>query len=153
MRSRDELDEERAHRAAGATAARDRAERERARVERAEHELADVQRVALAALGDPAQRRLLDRTAEGSLDERRDGRVVERSSSRRRAPASFHSETIASGQGSPVRTVATTNALPVAVRCSTSAADTGSSSCASSTPMHDLAPVRPLGQRRRRCGA
>jgi hypothetical protein len=56
------------------------------------------------------------------------------SSSSRCEPASFHSETIASGHGSPERTVATVNAVPVSVRWSTSAADTGSSNCASSTP-------------------
>ena len=58
----------------------------------------------------------------------------------RSAPASFQSDTMASGHGSPVRTVAMMNALPVTVRCSTSAADTGSSSCASSTPMTTLRP-------------
>ena len=69
------------------------------------------------------------------------------SSCMRSAPASFQSDTIASGHGSPVRTVAMTKALPVTVRWSTSAADTGSSSCASSTPMTTLRPSGPLGQR------
>ena len=64
----------------------------------------------------------------------------------RRAPASFHSDTIASGHGSPERTVASTNAVPVFVRCRTSAADTGSSSCASSTLSDDAAPAGALDQ-------
>ncbi len=59
---------------------------------------------------------------------------LRRSSSSRCAPASFHSETIASGQGSPERTVATTKTPESVARCSTSAADAGSSRWASSTP-------------------
>lgn len=52
----------------------------------------------------------------------------------RAAPASFHSDSIASGQGSALRTVANTNAVALLIRCRTSAAEVGSSSCASSTP-------------------
>ena len=52
----------------------------------------------------------------------------------RRAPRlSFHSDAIASGHGSPVRTVASTNAVLVVTRCKTSAADVSSRSWASST--------------------
>ena len=54
--------------------------------------------------------------------------------STRRAPPSFHSATIASGHGSPARTVASTNAVPVVARCCTSVAEVGSRRCASSTP-------------------
>src|ERR1700750_2408089 len=53
----------------------------------------------------------------------------------RRAVSSFHNDTIASGHGSPARTVASTNAAPDVARCKTSAAEIGSSSCASSTPI------------------
>ena len=60
---------------------------------------------------------------------------LRRSSSSRCAPPSFHSETIASGHGSPERTVTTTNTPARRVaKCSTSAADAGSSNWASSTP-------------------
>lgn len=55
-----------------------RAEDEPSGVERAEHELADVERVSLAALADPPQRPLLHRPAERRLHELLDGRVVQR---------------------------------------------------------------------------
>ena len=57
---RDELDEARAHRRAARKPPEAALERERPRVDRPEHQLVDVQGVALAALGDPAQRGLLD---------------------------------------------------------------------------------------------
>ena len=53
----------------------------------------------------------------------------------RRAVSSFHNDTIASGHCSPARTVTSTNAAPDVARCKISAAETGSSSCASSTPI------------------
>ena len=109
--------------------------RERAAIDRAGDQLPHVEGVALAVLADPAQRSSAPPVPPVPLRRaRRRPRRSVRSSSRRSAPASFHSDTIASGSGSPTRSVAITNALPVLARCSTSAAETGSSSWASSTP-------------------
>ena len=117
-------------------------------LQRAEHELARVERVALAGRDHPFERAALDRTAEAGLDERGDGLVAQPSGARAGcAPASFHSDWIASGTGSPERTVATTNAVEVVARCSTSAAETGSSSCASSTPSTTRRSRGPLAER------
>ena len=74
----DELHERAAHGRRARQPPQTGAEDEPTRVEGAEHELADVERVALAALPDPPQRPLLHRPAEGRLDELLDGRVVER---------------------------------------------------------------------------
>ncbi len=51
----------------------------------------------------------------------------------RSAPASFQSASIASGVGSPTQIVAITKAPAAVARCSSSAAEAGSSRCASST--------------------
>ena len=59
---------------------------------------------------------------------------LSRTSGRRCASASFQSDTIASGHGSPTRTVATTKTSALVARCNTRVAETGSRSCASSTP-------------------
>ena len=74
----DELHERAAHGRRARQPPQIGAEDEPPRVEGAEHELADVERVALAALPDPAQRPLLHRPAERRLDELLDGRVVQR---------------------------------------------------------------------------
>ena len=64
---------------------------------RAADELADVERVAAADVGHPAQRGLLDRSGERRLDQLADLVVVERRSSMPAAASSFQSDTIASG--------------------------------------------------------
>jgi hypothetical protein len=73
----DELHERPAHRWWARQPPQIGPEDEPPRVERPEHELADVQRVALAALPDPPQRPLLHRPAERRLDELVDGVVAQ----------------------------------------------------------------------------